>query len=368
MRLVTYQENGKVEDAILSHRDALGAMHKIGEQIYHGQHQKLTTDMDGVLIPDDNAVEVIYAIGGNELMAGFSQVADWNLEAHPELPYCWNAPALLGGMILSGLPIEVNKIIGERLRLLPGVEEHFDLLGQLGYDVTNVTAGHQEAAEEVSRRIGIENTVGTQFETLSEGYYGQAIERFIGGVHKLSAVEEILFNTSERKLYGTHIGDSHSDVETMAELPFAIAWNAKYDMARARVMVYGTNKNGLTPLFDLEGKMDDRIDADQMPEVVVVFENRPAESVIGNYDQWVQDSGVELGIQMRQKIADELNRRGDKVDEMRSNIRIELDRRLGLTSRDFEDHVERIRKQILLTEENFMKMSREAYRGYCNKK
>ncbi|MDP3882244.1 MAG: HAD family hydrolase [Nanoarchaeota archaeon] len=275
MRLMTVDE-GKIDESTFnSPFAALETLRKIGGKYYDSlaHRKKLTTDMDGVLIYDDNAVAAARVVAGASAEASYGQASDLNIAAalKNEVPYCWYAPTFFMSKLMNGLPIEINRTVGMHMRLVPGAEEFVDHLGrENNWEITAVTAGHQEAAREVSRRIGIKATVGTQLG-FSDDRYDGSIGRFIGGTHKLSAVQRLLRNGSPDSYDGTHIGDSWSDVDALAGIPNSIAFNPGCDLAlrNARVSVIGTSLEGLIPLFsdNYQPAMHD------LPQAVVVMQN-----------------------------------------------------------------------------------------------
>jgi phosphoserine phosphatase len=276
MRLIEVNNQVK-EKSSYSKRESLNWMRELREEYLRGVYdsKQLTMDMDGVLIHDDNAIMATRTIAGPEAQEIYGKYADLNIKAvsEGETSYCWYAPTLFVGQLLKGLSPEINRVIGSHVRLIPKAREHIDALLEIGYNIIALTAGHQEAAEEVSKRLGIKKTIGTQLG-INQGFYDGTVDRFIGGLYKLRAIEEFLDG-------GTHVGDSWSDVESLKEIPNSIAFNPSCELAlrNANISVIGTSLLGLLPLFDHEAKYDSIISHEDMPRIIVVMKDPSNDSV-----------------------------------------------------------------------------------------
>lgn len=282
MRVIKVQSDGSIkEDVFVNRSKYLKAIHELAGAYLSAVHQSgiLTTDMDGVLIHDDNAIMAARIISGTDAQEFYSAYADANTKAVAEgkTAYCWYAPTLFVGQMLNGLSSEINRAIGRHVRLIPGAIEHIGNLLELGYDIAAVTAGHQESAAEISNRVNIGVTHGTQLGVSDDGVYDGTVKRFIGGSHKFGVVEKILEH--EGKLAGTHVGDSWSDVETLAGIPNSVAYNPGCELAlrNAQISILGVSLLGLLPFFDPEGKYDGKMNGTNMPDAVIVMEGRPSQ-------------------------------------------------------------------------------------------
>jgi len=265
VELIFSRQNGIIERTLDSLDEAILVMQRIGERELQQlrEHKRLTIDMDGVLIHDDNGVTATEVMGGEEARQMFSYVAQQNLRAVEQTAYCWYAPTVFFGRLCNGLSPEINREVGRHMRLTPSAEMFTYLLTKNGYDITSVTAGVQEAAEEVSARVGINKTIGTSFGQ-NNGLYNGTLTRFIGGQHKLYAVAEIL---GQQNHAGGHLGDSWSDIETLAAVSDSIAYNPGCEQAlrAAKISVISQSLTGLLPLFGLPL-------TDLPPEIVFVNE------------------------------------------------------------------------------------------------
>lgn len=274
-RVVTIGKDGVAAEESLSSRQALAKLHGIAEQFLGTVHdsRRLTTDMDGVQIYDDNALTAIEIAGGKSAAEMFPLYANKNIAAVAAgaAAYCWYAPTLFGAQMLKGLPVEFNKAVGKHMRLIPGTAACIDSLLELGYELTTVTAGHQESADEVSARLGVKKTIGTRLG-IADGKYDGTVKSFVGGKHKRLVVQQLL-QTQAGAYAGTHIGDSWSDVETFAAIPNAVAFNpgCMYALAYARISIIGTSHKALLPLFDDHGVYDHSfLSDDGLPSLVIV--------------------------------------------------------------------------------------------------
>lgn len=357
------KENGEI-DSISYNKiyDKFHILHKIGERYlsrsFRYFNRKVTTDMDGVLIVDDNALDLCKIIAGDEGVNYFKQVSDSNIMAvkRGETSYCWNAPAVFVGSLLKGLPTDVNRIVGNHMRFVPGARENIEHLLALGFDVTNVTAGHQEGSEMVSARLGIKNTVATQFGVNNFTYTGE-ISRFVGGIHKLHAVRKILGNGWD-ELGGMHVGDSHSDIETMQAHNSSIAWNPAHELAvnSAKINVFGQDKRGLTPFYDTEGQFDDNITDEMLPQIVVVNHLSPRSS---NSD--LTELMIKAGLDMRKIYGEQIERK-NPYSHMRKSIEDAIAEKTGYDSRAFRYHIENRRSEIYLPIDEFQRRAEVAYK------
>lgn len=267
MRYIEFNLNGTKDNYTQSHKESLSVLKEIKKEhlSYYLESKNITSDMDGVMIYDDNALTSVRLTGGNEAQEYFSKVADLNIKVaeKSDVPYCWYAPTVFGAQLLSGLNPDINRVIGQNMRLIPGAELFYNFLNQNGYAVTSLTAGHQEAAEEVSKRLEIKNTIGTQLEIIN-GLYTSQIESFIGGHCKSAMAQKVL--RKDNKIYGVHIGDSWSDVETLRDIPSSIAYNPGCQEAlnNATISVITSSINSLSPLFNSE------ISDTTIPELVII--------------------------------------------------------------------------------------------------
>lgn len=266
MRQIVISSEGIDDRYTQSHEESLQAIGDIRREHFseYLKSGKITSDMDGVMIFDDNAMTLTELVGGKKAKEHYSRYADLNIKAAEDegVPYCWYAPTLFDSQLLAGLSTEVNRAVGKNMRLIPGAEVFYDNLRKCGYDVTTLTAGHQEGAEEVSKRLGIEKTIGTQIKVV-DGRYVSQIERFIGGHCKEREAAKIL--NKDGIPYGVHIGDSWSDVETLKAFP-SIAFNpgCQFALNNATVSVISSSINSLSPFFN-----PDRRDV-ETPEVVIL--------------------------------------------------------------------------------------------------
>ena len=280
MKLITLTDQGNSEENF-SKKGSLRKLHQLGEKYLSQLYDSLTltTDMDGVLIYDDAAVTPVKMVGGPAAAERYWNYSKLNTTAVSEghTSYCWYSPAVFAASLFKGFSTEINRVVGQKMRLIPGTQMYIDLLQSLKYDITTVTAGHQEGAEEVSRRLGIERTIGTQLGVTDGGLYDGTIERFIGGDFKLKQVQKLLKNGTD--YLGIHIGDSWSDVNTLAGIPNSIAFNPGCELAlkHARISIIGVSKVGLIPLFDYTGQHDSKLREEDLPEAVIVREGKPSQ-------------------------------------------------------------------------------------------
>lgn len=273
----------RVEDN--THHSASSAVKElrgIGEKYLSHVHNSriLATDMDGVLTHDDAAVTATRIIGGEVGRCIYSAVAELNIKAAEEgiVPYCWYAPTMFTGMyLLNGVPTEFNRVVGRHTRLISGTRQFIDYLGEMGFGITTITAGHREAAEEVSNRVGIPRTVSTRLGTTNSSYNG-TIKSFIGGSHKLRALLDELGNN---KYNGAYHGDSWACVETLQAVPWSIAFNPGCEKAlrAANICVVGESQLGLLPFYDIEGRRSERLSWENLPRLVTVFHGECSEDL-----------------------------------------------------------------------------------------
>ena len=357
------KENGEIDSITYTKNyDKFYILHKIGERYLHPsfkfRNKIVTTDMDGVLIVDDNALDLCKIIAGDEGVNYFKQVSDSNIKAvaRGETSYCWNSPAVFVGSLLKSLPTSINSIVGTHMRFVPGAKENIEHLLDLRFHITNVTAGHQEGAEMVSYRLGIKDTVATQFG-VENGVYTGEISRFVGGIHKLNEVKKILANGDDQ-LNGMHVGDSHSDIETMQAHRASIAWNPAHDLAvnSAKINVFGFDKRGLTPFYDINGKFDEDIAIEMLPKVVVVNHLE-----IRGVNSNLTDLMIKTGQDMRKMYAEQIERRTPYA-LMRKSIEDAIREETGYDTRAFKRHIESRRSEIYLPIDEFQRRAEIAYK------
>lgn len=350
MDVFRFTDKGISLNSFYSKKEAASEIHKIGEKYLSNVHEshKLTTDMDGVIVHDDSAIIASRIVAGPEAQEKYNQYADANIKAvvnEGQTSFCWHAPTMFVGQLLEGLSTEINRVIGRNTRLVPGAEIYIcRLIDGLGYDVTAVTAGHQEAAEEVSKRAGIEKTIGTQLKN-SNGIYIMEIKRFIGGIHKLKHVQKILGN-GDGSYRGTHIGDSWSDVETLGGINNSIAFNPGciYALRNARISAIGASKTGLIPFFDYKGKYDGEIREEQLPQTIIIMETAKNQE---HAEQLLQESR-----NMKKKIIPKILNQDITDSMIEGRIKRELTR-LGI---DFQTET-----TSFMSSEEFDRYAKQAY-------
>lgn len=364
--------DGRIETQTFHNRgDILRTLHSLGGHYIQSPNapEVLSTDMDGVQIVDDNALDLCKIIAGEKGLEYFGKVAKRNLKAVEEearTSYCWNAPCVFLSSLLKGLPSEINRAVGHHMRLVPGARENIEQLLKLGFDITNVTAGHQEGAEEVSRRLGIEATIATQFGVDNQGKYDGTIQRFIGGEHKLRAIDSLFeekidgYSPDNRRV-GSHVGDSHSDIESMRALS-SIAWNPTHHLAAtsAVINVYGSDKRGLTPFYDLNGRFDSQIPDEALPHTIVVNPRRVDSREL--IDRNMLESQNELGYRMRKAYMKQIEQ-DYSHNQMIRDIRTQIQRETGMSEQDFARHVDEVRDRVFLPLKDFQAKSLEAYKN-----
>ena len=353
-------ENGVVlHENYTSRNQILRILHSLGENfLSRSLRDKTEVTTDGVLIVDDNALDLCKIIAGDEGVNYFKQVSDSNIKAvaRGETSYCWNAPAVFVGSLLNGLPTVINSMVGNYMRFVPGAKENIEHLLSLDFDVTNVTAGHQEGAEIVSYRLGIKNTIATKFGT-ENGIYNGNIERFVGGVHKLHTVRKILAN-EWNELNGMHVGDSHSDIETMQAHDASIAWNPAHELAvnSARINVFGLDKRGLTPFYDSDIKFDSFITEDMLPKMVVTNNLNDRSS-----NQDLVNLMIKAGLDMRKEYGSRIEQETPYA-QMRAKIEKAIFEETGYDQKRFRQHIESRRSEIYLPIEEFQRRAEMAYK------
>ncbi|MBW2992565.1 hypothetical protein KY345_05085 [Candidatus Woesearchaeota archaeon] len=273
MEVFRFTDDGLKIHSHHSKTQTLSELHRIGEKYLSDVYdsKKFTTDMDGVIVHDDSAIIASRIVAGPEAQQLYARYADLNIKAVAEgqTSYCWYAPTLFVGQLLKGLSTQINTTIGRNMRLVPGAEDYIcRLIDGLEYEITAVTAGHQEAAEQVAWRAGIEETVGTKLK-ITGGVYDSSVERFIGGLHKLKHVKGLIDSN------GTHIGDSWSDVETLGAITNSIAFNpgCMPSLRNAKISVIGISNMGLLPLLDYKGAYDSGIEEYELPIRMIIMES-----------------------------------------------------------------------------------------------
>lgn len=301
MRILYVSGENIAEYTPKSVADYVKVIHHVAADKLHRaiNHRKITSDMDGVMIHDDNAISCARIISGEKAREMYGEYAQKNIEAvaEGETAYCWNAPTLFVGNLLKGLSPEINRSVGRHMRLIPNADRSYSMLQELDYDITAVTAGHQEAAEEVSNRLGIEKTVGTQLGYDAKGMYDGTVTRFIGGDFKRAEVQNILGMNGECK--GTHIGDAYSDVEALRDVEGSIAFNPGFidALLGANISIIGQSQTSIVPFFDDSGKFDNQWAEYDLPQTVVVNHGNMPENIANGImaeSRSIKKEGLEL--------------------------------------------------------------------------
>ncbi|UCD04112.1 MAG: haloacid dehalogenase-like hydrolase [Candidatus Woesearchaeota archaeon] len=274
-KIINIRAGDMFEKNCSSRKEFIDKLHFIGE-IYFAHVQKnglLSIDMDGVINQDDSGVIVARYLAGNDGENKYKEYGNMNVEVAKEgIPYCWYAPLCFSGVqLLTGVSPEFNKIVGRNLRLIPDAPRFVDALSQESYNITAVTATHQEVADEIAKNAGIKDVIATQIG-ISNGQYNGTIERFIGGTYKSRIVRKIL-NPDDTSYKGTHIGDSWSDTDTLKDVPHSIAFNPGCDLAlkNASISIIGSSLLGVLPLLTSSNTYNKELRKDVLPEAVVIM-------------------------------------------------------------------------------------------------
>lgn len=331
MRQIIVSSRGISDEYIQSRKKSLEVIRDISKKHFskYLESRLVTSDLDGVMGFDDNAIMLTELVGGKEVKELFSIYADLNIQTarNDDVPYCWYAPTIFCAQLLKGLSPEVNRAVGRNIRLIPGAEIFYNNLIEDGYDVTVLTAGYQEAAEEVSERLGIEKTIGIQVK-IEKGLYTTKIERFIGGHCKEREAGKILVP------YGVHIGDGWSDVETLKVFP-SIAYNPGCQLAlnNATVSVISSSVASLSPFLN-----PNRTDT-QIPEVVIINPDKLP------VPEWVLGLSKTMKKQTLGTLV-ELANGGSRIDNIKSELRhadinFESSQRDFMSPDDFDRHAKK---------------------------
>ncbi len=276
-------------------KDAVREIHRIADRELT-LSKNLTIDMDGVQVFDDASKITAEILAGEPGLDYFLETAKDNINAveKGDTAYCWNVAQFMA-YLLKGNSTEFNRNIGRSIRLIPDTQIFIEYVKQLEYNVVSVTASNQETAEEVAKRIGIEQVLGNLYGRKNEVYDG-TIKRFVGGKHKASIIEELF---SEN----LHIGDSWSDIESLENNGLALNPTNKFVMMNAKVSVITSSLMSLLPFLDDKGIFDDVYLEEQLPDTVIISE--------GDFSQELLYSSTEFKHQRICKLLPGLKLNGD---------------------------------------------------------
>lgn len=288
---------------------------------------EISTDMDWVILFDDSARDTVWILAWEDGFKQFWEYADLNLIAADDgiVPYCRYAPTVYLNRLLEWRSPEILRIVGEHGRTIPDVKEYFESMKDLKYNMTIVTAWPQEWAEAVGERVWVspENVIWTKIWYSNGEYDAHSIDRFVWGKHKYDEVKKILKKNPDFSA-GTHIGDSWSDVYTLAKLSNSVAFNpwCMKALIWANFSIISESKLGVLPLFDYKWEFIDSY-KDKLPETLIINKITASKTIDSKVEEKLQELYQESRTMKKETIKNNLD---ETKEEMQKKIIQELNR------------------------------------------
>jgi len=244
---MTYPENGGY---ITVTTDSLNALYDKRDELMGEKPRKvLFSDMDGVLEPDDLALTYWGLLDPEHGEAKFRETSDAVLvpAGQGRCPYGFTLVVIAKyGPLYEG----VLRAVGRNVRLTPGAEMFARMLKEAAVDdVVATTCAYDASAEEVCKRVGINEYSSIEFD--ADG----RLKVFIGGKGKTKAAREWLGKKNLPDSDAFVLGDSWTDFNIVQDFrPGSVMFNPKYPEINvlASANVYSPDLRGVVQVFDVK--------------------------------------------------------------------------------------------------------------------
>lgn len=158
--------------------------------------------------------------------------------------------------LLKGLPVAtIDKVIAERIQLMPGGPELIATMKANGAWCVLVSGGFTDFTDRIAEMIGFQETRANQLGKADGKLTGEVVEPILGRQAKADALTEISARLGLAVEDAIAVGDGANDLSMLAMAGAGVALHAKPSVAaQAKIRV---DRNDLTALLYIQGYRDE---------------------------------------------------------------------------------------------------------------